>query len=462
MINQSTLSHRALFSRICLTLTAIVMPGYALAAENPVGKSQAKGKPNFIIILTDDQGYQDVGCFGSPNIKTPRLDRMAEEGTMFTSYYSQPVCGPARAALMSGCYPTRVMRSGSIGSWALPTTEITIAEVLKKAGYTTACLGKWDISARKPLEAMLPTDQGFDSYFGTLGATDKGEVSFYENREQRGGTKDMGSLTGMYTDKAVAFIKAHKDVPFFLYLAENMPHTIIGASDAFRGKSKRGLYGDVIEEIDWNVGRILDTIKECGLDEKTYVVFTSDNGPWLIKKEMGGSALPLRNGKGSAWEGGYRVPCIMRAPGHIPAGKKCNELIASIDIMPTFARLAGAEVPTDRAIDGKDQSSLVSGQSEKSAREAFFYYVKDNLHAVRQGRWKLALPGRVKFYDYAKDEVTITSPELYDLVDDVSEKTNVADKHPDIVARLMKLANEAREDVGDFDKMGKTGRSRIE
>jgi len=306
---------------------------------------------------------------------------------------------------------------------------------------------------------MMPTDQGFDSYFGTLGATDGGHVQFYSGKQPDGETSDMGCLTGLYTDKAVAFIKEHKNVPFFLYLAHNMPHTMIGASDKFLGKSKRGLYGDVIEEIDWSVGRVLDTVRECGIASKTYILYTSDNGPWLSKKEMGGCALPLRSGKGSSWEGGVRSPCIVWGPGHVPAGGKCNEIMATLDVLPTFAALAGISVPSDRVIDGKDQSRLITGQTDQSARDTYFYYVKDDLQAVRQGRWKLALPGRKEFYKYAKDEVPVSKPELYDLVDDISEKTDVAEKHPDIVARLLKLADEAREDIGDISRMGKNGRS---
>ncbi len=461
MSNPSTL-RRVAMQAVGSLLFSSVLTGCAALDRRSTTSAENRDKPNFIIIFTDDQGYNDVGCFGSPNIKTPRLDQMAREGMRFTGFYSQTVCGPARAALMSGCYPTRVMRSGRISRWALPTEEITVAEVLRKAGYTTRCIGKWDLSGRRHLEGMLPTDQGFDYYFGTIGANDSGRVQFMENKQIRGHTENMGSLTRLYTDKAVEFIREHKDGPFFLYLAHTMPHTIIGASDQFRGKSARGLYGDVIEELDWNIGRVLDTVKECGLDDKTIILYTSDNGPWLSKKEMGGSADPLRMGKGSAWEGGFRVPCIIRAPGRVPAGKESNELMATLDVLPTFARLAGTKPPTDRIIDGVDQTDLITGKSNKTARETFYYYVKDNLHAVRQGKWKLALPNRQIFYDYAKDSVPVDAPQLYDLENDVSETKDVADAHPDIVKRLLELAANAREDVGDLDRMGKNGRSRPE
>jgi len=450
---------RVLLQAISAGLFAVSLAGCAAPGRQPAGNAEARDKPNFIIIFTDDQGYADVGCFGSRSIRTPRLDRMAREGMRFTSFYSQPVCGPARAALMTGCYPTRVMRGKAIAKWILPPEEITIAEVLKQAGYATGCVGKWDLSGRRYLDGVLPTDQGFDYYFGTLGANDRGRVSFLENTERLGQTEDMGSLTGLYTDKAIAFIKQHREAPFFLYLAHTMPHVVIGASDPFRGKSKGGLYGDVIEEIDWNVGRILDTVKECGLDDRTYIVFTSDNGPWLSKKEMGGSAVPLRGGKGSAWEGGFRVPCIMRAPGRIPAGKASDELIATVDILPTFARLAGAKVPDDRVIDGTDQSRLITGQSDKSVRSTFCYYVMNNLHAVRQGKWKLALPGRKAFFAYAKDEVPVNAPQLYDLAEDISEERDLANTHPDVTESLLKFAEEAREDIGDVGRIGRNARS---
>jgi len=454
---------RGFVNVIGLCVLATGWTGCAERGPSRAGVREVVEKPNFIIVFTDDQGYEDVGCFGSPDIATPRLDRMAREGLRLTSFYSQPVCGPARAALMTSCYPIRVMRSHwqkkIKGRWRLPGEEITLAEVLKEAGYATGCMGKWDLSGRRPLEGMRPNDQGFDEYFGTLSANDRGKVTLWDNKQQLDATEDMGSLTGLYTDKAIAFIKEHKRHPFFLYVAHTMPHVKIGASSQFRGKSKRGLYGDVIEEIDWNVGRILDTVKECGLDEKTYVIFTSDNGPWLMEKQMGGSAYPLRNGKGSAWEGGFRVPFIMRAPGRVLAGSENNELVTTLDLMPTLARLAGAKVPADQLIDGKDQSALITGKTTKSARDTFYYYVQDELHAVRQGKWKLALPDRERFFFYATDLVPVESPQLYDLEADLFEENDVADEHPEIVKKLLKLAEHAREQVGDLDRLGKTARS---
>ncbi len=425
------------------------------SASNTYGQNSEK--PNFIIIFTDDQGYNDVGCFGAENIKTPSLDKMADEGIKLTSFYSQPVCGPARAALLTGCYPNRIKKGG----WNVESSEITIAEVLKEAGYKTACIGKWDISGRKFKDGMVPNDQGFDFYFGTLAANDMGKVELWRNKQLIEETGDMGSLTGLYTKEAIKFIKKNMGKPFFLYIAHSMPHVKLGASSEFLGQSNRGLYGDVIQELDWNIGLILNTLKELDLDKSTYVIFTSDNGPWQSKGDMGGSAFPLRGGKGSAWEGGFRVPCIIRAPGRVPENVESNELISTLDFMPTIATLADAKMPNDRIIDGIDQSNFITGKTNKSNRETFYYYVRGNLHAVRYGKWKLALSNRKKFYDYAKDSVKIISPELYDLENDISEKFNISNKHPEMVNLLLEKAEEARYDIGDVGLVGKGTRKAI-
>lgn len=398
-----------------------------------------KERPNFIIILTDDQGYNDLSCFGSKTIKTPRIDKMAEEGLKLTSFYAQPVCGPSRGALMTGRYPVRIG-----GGWTVKKDEITIAEVLKKEGYITGCIGKWDMSARKYQEGLVPNDQGFDYYFGTLGATDKGLVRFYRNREALNETNDMSSLTGLYTDEAIKFIQANKNEPFFLYLAHSMPHVKIDASAKFKGKSAGELYGDVIEELDWNVGRILDIVKELGLDENTYIIYTSDNGPWSGKEDFyrskhggqlaTGSAVPLRGSKGSPYEGGFRVPFILRAPGKVPSGAINSGIVSTLDILPTFAKLAGAKVPDDRILDGFDQSSLLTGRDDKSARGYFYYHIRGELQAVRQYQWKLMLPNRTR------------QLELYDLNNDISEKINLAGKYPEIVKLLIDLARKAPSD----------------
>ncbi len=418
-----------------------VRPAWLAAAPAPAKK------PNFVIVFTDDQGYGDLSCYGSKTIHTPRLDQMAREGLKLTSFYVQPVCGPSRAALMTGCFPSRVIRK-----WSLAGSEITMAEVLKSAGYATGCIGKWDLSGRQFVEGRLPTDQGFDYYFGTLGATDSGHVAFYRNKEKAGETDDMGSLTGRYTDEAIAFIRQHKDEPFLLYLPHSMPHVKIGASERFLGKSKGGLYGDVIEELDWNTGRLLDAIKELGLAENTIVLFTSDNGPWLVKGEMAGSAGPLHGGKMTAWEGGFRVPCILWG-GRIPAGRESNELVASIDLMPTFARMAGAAAPNDRVIDGCDQGAFLTGASDKSARDTFLYYTGDQLRAVRKGRWKLFVGKGA-----AKNAPAQDKSELYDLEADLGETTNVAATQSDVVSQLSELAAKALEDIGEGNQPGKNAR----
>ncbi|MBN2218585.1 MAG: sulfatase [Pirellulales bacterium] len=430
---------------LCLILGALLVSPFAqplLAAES---------QPNFVIIFTDDQGYADVGCFGATQFATPRMDRMAKEGMRLTSFYAQPVCGPSRSALLTARYPTRIGQGG----WQVPSDEITVAEVLKSAGYATGCIGKWDVSGRRFVKGMIPNDQGFDYYFGTLGANDIGRVQLWRNREKLNETDDMGSLTGLYTDEAVRFIEQHKDEPFFLYLAHTMAHVKLGASKRFLGKTERGLYGDVIEELDWSVGQVLDTLKRLELDKNTIVWYSSDNGPWLCMGETGGSALPLRSGKGSSWEGGNRVPCIVWGPSRVPEGKTSNELTSTLDILPTLASLAGAKAPADRMLDGRDQSGLLTGQTDKSARDTFYYFVQENLHAVRRGKWKLALPNRKQFFGYAKDEVPVTTPELYNLENDVSEKHNVAADHPDVVRDLLKLADEVRAELGDVEPPSK-------
>ena len=355
--------------------TIIVTVGLSLCIPSCV-KAITKERLNFIIILTDDQGYNDLGCFGSKTIKTPRIDKMAEEGIKLTSFYAQPVCGPSRGALMTGRYPPRIG-----GGWITNPDEIMIPEVLKKQGYATGCIGKWDMSQRKYKKGYIPNDQGFDYYFGTLGGTGAGIVQLYRDRDSVTTTKDMSSLTGLYTDEAIRFIKDNKDGPFFLYLAHSMPHVKIDASPKFKGKSAGQLYGDVVEEIDWNVGRILDLVKELGLDKNTYILYVSDNGPWsgledIFRSRNGGhlvtgSAKPLRSGKGSPYEGGFREPCIFWGPGRIPSGRINNGMMSTLDILPTFAKLAGARIPDDRVMDGFDQSDLLTGKTDKSAREVF-------------------------------------------------------------------------------------------
>lgn len=440
-------------------------------------------QPNFVIIFADDQGYQDIGCFGSPDIRTPRLDAMARQGIKFTSFYAQPICGPSRAALMTGCYPLRVAERGNVKQVhpILHAKEITIAEILKSRGYATACFGKWDLAKHAQsgfFMDLFPTRQGFDYFFGTPTSNDR-IVNLCRNEKLIEPKADMSTLTRRYTDEAIGFMEKNRERPFFVYLPHTMPHTRLDASPSFKGKSQRGLYGDVIEELDFNVGRILDKLKEWKLDRKTYVLYTSDNGPWLIKNrnhgdghmpgDHGGSAGPLRSGKVSTFEGGVRVPAILWGPGRVPAGSVCDSIASTLDILPTFAALAGAKVPSDRVIDGEDIRHLFHGEFEKADPEkAFYYYLRVHLQAVRQGRWKLHLPrekepvGAAPFsrntHIAPADRVGFERPFLVDLEKDIGETTNVAAKHPEVVKKLLALAESMREDLGDYNRVGKNMR----
>jgi len=445
------LNRREFLKAIGLGAASITAGGCAEWAGRFSG-SEPLEKPNFIVIFTDDQGYQDVGCFGAVGFETPNLDRMAAEGAKFTDFYAAaPICSPSRAALLTGCYPPRVsiprvlFPGDKIG---LNLSEITIAEVLKSRGYATCCVGKWHLG---DVPKFLPTRQGFDYYFGLPYSNDMKPpkslcpgLPLIEGEEPIEFDPDQNLLTKRYTEKAIEFIRKNKDRPFFVYLAHTMPHIPLGVSEEFRGKSERGLYGDVIMELDWSVGQILKTLKELGLDERTLVIFTSDNGPWLSKGKNGGSAKPLRDGKFSTYEGGMREPCIMRWPGRIPAGMVCSEIATTMDFLPTLARLAGAELPKDRIIDGKDIYALMTKPGAKTPYEAFFYYFENQLEAVRSGKWKLIL-------EHKRGKRTFALA-LYDLEKDISEQNDVSDKHPEVVRRLTKLAERIREDIGDSGK----------
>ena len=444
---------------------------------------QGATNPNFVVIFTDDQGYQDVGCFGSLDIRTPRLDTMAREGMKFTSFYAQPVCGPSRAALMTGCYPMRVAERGNVKQVhpILHSKEITIAELLKEQGYATACFGKWDLARHSQQDYFLdlfPTRQGFDYFFGTPTSNDR-IAHLFRNEKQIEQKSNMATLTKRYTDEAIGFMRKNQDQPFFVYLPHTMPHTRLDASPQFKGKSKRGLYGDVIEEIDFNVGRILDAIREMGVHENTYVLFTSDNGPWLIKNrdhadghfpdDHGGSAGPLRSGKVSTFEGGVRVPTILWGPGRVPAGTTCDSLASTLDVLPTLAALAGTKVPDDRVIDGEDIRHLFHGDFGKAnPNKAYYYYLRVHLQAVRQGSWKLHLPREARPVGAAPfsnnphiapaDRIGFDKPFLVNLKQDIGETTDVSSNHPEVVERLLVLAESMREDLGDFDRVGKNMR----
>jgi len=439
-----------------MAMAAFALPAgvVADAAAAPAG-----GKPNFVFIFTDDQGYADLGCFGSTTIKTPNVDRMAAEGMKLRDYYAAPVCSPSRASLMTGCYPRRVGIDRAGGKnvlypgqpEGLSANEITIAKLLKGRGYATACIGKWHLGDQPP---FLPTSHGFDYYFGIPFSNNMGNMYGLPPLPLMRGDKvieenpKQALLTQRYTAEAVDFIKAHKDRPFFLYLPHTMPHAPVAASEKFRGRTTRGAYGDSIEEIDWSTGQILDTLKQLGLDDKTLVMFVSDNGG-----PGGGDNTPLRGGKGSTQEGGIRVCAVARWPGKIPAGTVCKEIASNMDILPTFAKLAGAEPPKDRIIDGVDIWPLLSGQAGAKGRETFFYYSMDSLQAVRSGKWKLVVVEQER-----KTITRLDTPKLYDLEKDIGETADVAAQNPDVVKRLAGQIEKCRADLGDRDVPGKNCR----
>jgi arylsulfatase A len=435
----------------------------------PARADDAAAPPNIVVIFTDDQGYADVGVFGAKGFTTPNLDRMAAEGMKFTNFHvPAAVCSASRAALLTGCYPQRVSILGALGPGSktgIHDDEVLIPELLKMGGYATAIFGKWHLG---DAPQFLPTRHGFDRYFGLPYSNDMWpfhptiksfpKLPLIEGEKILEYNPDQTQLTTWYTERAVRFIAENKDRPFFLYVPHSMPHVPLFVSDKFKGKSEQGLYGDVIMEIDWSVGQILEALRRHQIDDRTLVVFTSDNGPWLSYGDHAGSAGPLREGKGTTWEGGQREPCILRWPGKIPAGKVCDEFCTTMDFLPTFAALAGVETPRDRAIDGHDIRPLMMGKDgAKSPYDGFYYYWNLGLDAVRSGPWKLHFPHEYRSLagkpgsggQPGPYKNLTTGLELYNLDDDVGETANVADKHPDVVERLKALAEKARADLGD-------------
>ena len=422
--------------------------------------ADADDRPNFVVIFCDDLGYGDLACFGHPTIATPNLDRMAAEGMKFTQFYAAaPVCTPSRAALMTGRLPLRngmcsnkrrVLFPNSKGG--IPAEEITIAEALHAGGYATACVGKWHLGH---LPQYLPTSNGFEQYFGIPYSNDmdrvndapKGREAFwnpevrYWNVPLLRGTEiverpaDQTTITRRYTEQAIKFIRDNKDSPFFLYLPHSMPHVPLFRSPEFVDRSRRGLFGDVIEEIDWSVGQVLDTLRELELDKNTLVFFTSDNGPWLIFDEQGGSAGLLRDGKGSTWEGGMREPTLAWWPSRIKAGSVSRDVASTMDIFATLHALAGIDLPADRVLDSHDLTPVLQATGP-SSRGVLFYYRAYKLMAVRKGPWKMHLITQDAYGPGSREPKEHDPPLLYNLEHDPSEKVDVAAKHTDVIEML--------------------------
>jgi len=426
-------------------------------------------RPNVVLIYPDDQGYGDLGCFGSPNIRTPNIDRLASEGVRLTDFYvAQAVCTSSRAALLTGCYSNRIGLTGALGPKAqhgINDNETTLAELLKGHGYATAIYGKWHLGH---LPKFLPTRHGFDDYFGLPYSNDMwpfhpGAPKAYPplpliaNDRVTELNPDQSKLTTQYTERAVKFIEDHAKSPFFVYVPHSMPHVPLHVSDKRKSKSNAGLYGDVIEEIDWSVGQITDALQRTGVAENTLVIFATDNGPWLSYGNHAGSAGKFREGKATAFEGGVRVPCIMRLPGRIAAGSVVHEPVMTIDILPTIAELVGATLPQQPKIDGRSIWPLLTGKPDaRNAHEVLYFYWINELHALRSGPWKLHMPHRYTHLveggaDGKPGKLVDESIELslYNLENDPSETRNVAEDHPDVVERMLKYADQARTDLGD-------------
>ena len=451
--------------------------------------------PNIVLILMDDMGYGDIGRTGANQYDTPNIDRLASQGTQFTWYYCpQAVSSASRTGLLTGCYPNRLGISGALMPYSkigISSEETTIAQMLKAKGYHTAIYGKWHLGCQKE---FLPLQHGFDEYFGLPYSNDMWPVDYdgvpirlkdttsakmrypalplIEGNDKVAEVQtlaDQDKLTTMYTERAVKFIEQHKNEPFFLYLPHSMVHVPLGVSDKFRGKSKQGMFGDVMMEVDWSIGEVMKALERNGLDNNTLVIFTSDNGPWLNFGNHAGTTGGLREGKGTSWEGGQRVPCIMRWPGVVPAGEICNKLACAIDILPTLAAITGAPLPLKK-IDGVSILPLLLGDKKATPRhELYYYYQRNSLEAVQRDYWKLILPHKgISYVGVApgKDgwpgktvNVEIYSDELYDLRRDPGERYNLVIYYPDIVKELLKIANEARKDLGD-DITNSTGANR--
>lgn len=432
--------------------------------------SQAAQRPNIVIIFCDDMGYGDLGCFGAKGWQTPHIDSIAKKGVKFTDFYvAQPVCSASRAALLTGCYPNRIGISGALSQRSangLHSEETTLAEICKSAGYRTATYGKWHLGYQKQ---FLPVNHGFDDYFGYPYSNDmwpSGPVRFMpnypllpliEDNEIIARVRDQSWMTTWITERSVRFINEKKDKPFFLYLAHPQPHVPLFTSPKHSGSSDQGKYGDVIHEIDWSTGQILAALEKTGVTENTLVVFTSDNGPWMVYGNHAGGVGPLRGCKGNCWEGGVRVPCVMQWPAKLKANSVVKTPLMTIDLLPTIAKILEVPLP-DKPIDGKDAWPVISGQQTDPVQEAYyFWYKRNDLEAMRMGKWKLQFP-----HTFRNSKITPANDghagkyvmqksglELYDLEADIGESKNIATQHPAIVSKMQALAFEKRSELGD-------------
>ena len=466
--------------------TAILLPFllFLVIFSQCTHENTSSVPPNIVIIFTDDQGYGDLGTYGATQFTTPHLDKLASEGMRFTHFYSaQAVCSASRTGLLTGCYPNRVGISGALGpnaSVGIHENEMTIAELVKQKGYATGIFGKWHLGH---LKEFLPLQHGFDEYLGLPYSNDMWPVD-YDGSQVTDSSKnsfklrypvlplidgnekvrdittleDQAQLVTWYTERAVAFIEKNKDKPFLLYLPHSMPHVPLGVSDKFKGKSEQGMYGDVIMEIDWSVGEVLKALDENKLADNTLVIFTSDNGPWLNYGNHAGSTGGLREGKGTSFEGGQRVPAIMRWPGNIAPGSVCSKMASNIDILSTVAAVTGAPLP-NHPIDGVSLLPLLRGEEGANPRNEFWYYYgQNNLEAVRKGTWKLVLPHRHRSYEgllpgndgypgQTKQDTTLVA--LYDLRRDPGEEYDVQELYPEVMTELNAVAEAARTELGD-------------
>jgi len=453
-------------------------PDPTVAPANPdrlsVRATDYRARPNVVVVFTDDQGWADIGPQGAVGFRTPNLDRLASEGRRFTDFYvAQPVCSASRAALLTGCYPNRIGIHGALGPASkigIHADETTLAELCRSRGYATAHFGKWHLGYQPEFS---PLRHGFDEFHGIPYSNDMwpghpenpaawGDLPTIDGERVVAYNGDQRRFTGTFTRRAVGFVErcARENQPFFLYLAHPMPHVPLFPSADFAGRSEQGTYGDVIEEIDWSVGQVMDAVERAGLTDDTLFVFTSDNGPWLSYGDHAGSAVPLREGKGTTFEGGVRVPCVVRWPRRVPAGTVCAQPVMTIDLFPTIAEAIGAELPA-LPIDGESMLSLLTAEPGSTSPQAayFFWYHRAELEAVRAGRWKLHFPHRYRtmegrapgsggqpgLYDYdARTELA-----LFDLATDVGETTDVSGTYPEVVARLVALADAQRAELGD-------------